>query len=352
MKIAMLSPYFNVLNHGAEQLTQKMKTEFEDKGHTMDIFNFEDYTSFTKFFEEHFSASYFGSFFKKYIGIEPSIFYARYVKQLSKKSFRDYDLLWCNSEFIVTLFCKSVRDKYNIPFIVTSNQNKSQLLKSIAKLKPDLLAVLTPEYKTFLQGIDCNVVCILPGIDTNYFKPNRKCLFDNLPKPIFLSTAALIPGKRISAIIDAVSKTNGSFVFTSDGPERKKLLKLCEEKLKGRYQYLGIVDNLPSIYNSVDYYVSASLSEGLSRSVHEAMGCNIPIVYQIDENRKLQVGDAGVGCNTFNKYDFVNALNSIQKKDFRDIPRKQAEMFDWKTTVDSYIKEIQKVLKGEINNES
>lgn len=346
MKIALLSPYFDVVNHGAEQFTRKMKVEFESKGHIVDIFNFEDYTSFTKFFEEYFSASYFGSFCKKYIGIEPSIFYARYVRQLNKKTFADYDLLWCNSEFIVSLFCKSIRDKNNVPFIVTSHQNKSRLLKSIAKLKPDLLAVLTPEYKNFLQGIDCNVVCILPGIDTDYFKPNRKHLFDNLPKPIFLSTSALISGKRINAIIDAVSEIKGSFVFTSDGPERKKLLKLCGQKLPGRYQYLGIVDDLPSVYNSVDFYISASLSEGLSRSIHEAMGCNIPIVYQEDEIRKWQVGEGGIGCNTFNKSLFVSALKSLQYSEFKDEPRKQAEKFDWNTTVETYMKEIQNIMEA------
>jgi glycosyltransferase involved in cell wall biosynthesis len=214
-------------------------------------------------------------------------------------------------------------------------------------LQPDLLAVLTSEYEKFLIGIIGNIKCIHSGVDTELFKPMQTNKQQLPERPWFLSTASLTPAKRIHLIIDAISKIGkGSFIFTSNGPEREKLLSLAEKKIPYRYEYLGPVksEQLPAIYNFCDYYVNASVSEGLSTSISEAMACNLPVVYQKDENREWQIDGAGIGCNTIDTNEFALALTAIVNDKFGNIPRKQAEKFSLKHSAQLYDEEIRKVL--------
>lgn len=342
----MICPYHGLIERGAEQFVSNLKDAIEPLGHSVDILSIKDLNiPYFKRWDEHISSALVGSFFKKFIGFEPSITQAYYSFRKMKK---DYDIIWSNAEYFVAKFCYKNRKKNGTPFIVSSHSNPSRLMKTIAKLKPDLYAVLTPQYKEYLSGFDGNIKCIPPGVDLEKFK-SKATTNINLEHPIFLSTAALYPNKRINLIIEAVAKLNkGSFVFTSGGPEKEKLLKLAEVKLKNRFKYLGIVDKkiLPNIYNACDVYVNASRSEGLSTSVLEAMACNKPIVAQKDINRKWTVEKAGVLVNDCNDIvDFSSSLFFASKNSWKYNPRCQAEKFGWKEVAKVYDEEIRKLVK-------
>ena len=157
MKVAMLSPYYNVVYRGAEQFGEHLQQALKPLGYDIDIIGARDFTPFIKSWENYVSASYIGSFCKKYVGIEPSLFYSIYIKNLRDYDFSKFDLIWGNSEFIVAQFAKQLSKKYKIPFILSAHSNKSKLLKKLALLQPDLLAVLTPEYQHYLNGIKGNI---------------------------------------------------------------------------------------------------------------------------------------------------------------------------------------------------
>ena len=347
MKVAMLSPYYNIIYRGAEQFGEHLQQALKPLGYDIDIIGADSFIPFIKSWENYISASYIGSFFKKYVGIEPSLFYALYIKNLKKHNFCSYDMIWGNSEFIVAQFAKQISKKYGTPFILSSHSNKSKLLKKLAKLYPDLLAVLTPEYQHYLNGTKGNIKCIHSGVDTDLFNPMQISKQQMPERPWFLSTASLTPAKRIHLIIDAISKLKkGSLIFTSSGPEKEKLLAMAEKKIPCRYEYLGPVksEQLPAIYNFCDYYVNASVSEGLSTSIAEAMACNLPVVYQKDENRNWQIDGAGIGCNVTDTNEFALALTAVVNDSFGNIPRQQAEKFSLKHSAKLYDEEIKKIL--------
>jgi len=347
MLIAILSPYYGIVHRGAEQHAEKVKKSFEELGHNVYILSI-DKKKYNKTWEDNVTNSLIGSAFKKYIGIEPSISQMSYVRQLFKSDIEVYDLLWSNGEYFTASFCKSVRDYYDIPFVVTSHSNKSALLKSIAHLEPDLYAVLTPQHLEYLKGMKGNIKCIPLGADTEMFKPERQKRESFFEHPIFLSTAALLPAKRIDLVINAISKLDkGTLMFTGTGPQYNKLIELAEKKLGShRYVYLGDVDRktLPAIYNSCDYYVNASKSEGLSISIYEAMACNLPVIYHKDETRDWQVGPGGIGVDTTNEKEFVDVLKHIKDNNFNNWPRYQAEKYNWNNSVKMYDEEIKKVV--------
>lgn len=270
----------------------------------------------------------------------------KYSKIFPPELLKDYDLLWSNAELFSADYCNYIRGLYKIPFIVSSHANKSALLKSLARLNPDLLAVLTPDQIKYLEDYETNVKCIPAGVEIDFFKPERKKKYD-IERPIFLSTASLFPNKRIHLIIKAISKLDsGSFVFTSTGPENNKLRRLANELLQRRHLYLGNIPrkDLPLTYNRCDYYVNASHSEGLSMSIFEAMACNLPVIYHDDETRRWQVGDGGFGTDVTDVDKFKTELCKATLYKFNDDPRKQAEKFSWDNTIKTYEKEIKKIL--------
>jgi glycosyltransferase involved in cell wall biosynthesis len=260
----------------------------------------------------------------------------------------NYDILWNNGEMFGALFCRKIRDKYGIPFVCTFHGNESMLMVMEGLTKPDVYAVLTPHYKTFLERkIKGNIICIPNGVDLKFYNPNYKPLkkygIDELDRPIFLSTSALTPSKRVDLIVKAVSKLDkGSLVFTSTGSMEHEILELASKKLKGRHQYLGVIpfEELPSLYNSCDIYVNASKAEGHSLAVLEALACNLPVVSHNDANRKWAIGNAGIVTDVTNIDRFTSALKTIYETEWDNIPRKHAEEFSWEKTVDAYEKEI------------
>jgi len=364
IKIAMITPHYGYLNRGAETFTTNIVNELLNRNHQVDIYGMghgehvinvpgiKIDQGMGKTWKDIVTKTQIEAVFKKYIGIEPSLPHYSYYQSLSNQFKKDlYDLLWNNGEIFGELFCYKTRKKHHIPFLSTFHGNESMMMITEAWLKPDIYAVLTPQYKRFLQDkVKGNITVIPNGVDLERYKkksPLKKYGIDKLERPIYLSTSALTSKKRVDLIIQAIATLKkGSFVFTSEGPEKQKLLELCEKHLKNRFIYTGTVpfDELPNLYSACDVYVNASRSEGHSLAILEAMACNLPIVSQNDENRQFSIEKAGILTDVTDRMKFKNALQKAGEKNWENIPRKQAEKFSWKKTVDSYEHEIKKIL--------
>ena len=87
--------------------------------------------------------------------------------------------------------------------------------------------------------------------------------------PSFLKAAGLVAEKFNQA----------SFLVVGEGPERERLQRMARELgLDGKVRFTGFVEDMGSIYSSIDLLVISSLTEGIPLVVLEAMHQGIPVV--------------------------------------------------------------------------
>jgi len=100
---------------------------------------------------------------------------------------------------------------------------------------------------------------------------------------IFVTSARLIPHKRIDTLIDTVSKLNYDFrlIVIGEGPELKDLSQLVKVlKLETRVFFLGKIssDLLFEILSLSSAYLSWSAEEGAPNAFIEALNFGLPII--------------------------------------------------------------------------
>jgi glycosyltransferase involved in cell wall biosynthesis len=98
-------------------------------------------------------------------------------------------------------------------------------------------------------------------------------------KPIFVSVGSLIPRKDplsvIRGFLASNVQTDSILVIVGNGPMRSQ----CEEiaTSHSNIHFTGQVNNVVEYLQASDYFISASLSEGLPNTVLEALACGLPV---------------------------------------------------------------------------
>ncbi|NJN84397.1 MAG: glycosyltransferase family 4 protein [Caldilineaceae bacterium] len=100
------------------------------------------------------------------------------------------------------------------------------------------------------------------------------------------STGRLVPGKGIETMLAALAKLRSStldgrfkLVLAGDGRERATYEALADSLGVGEAVYfLGFRHDIPAFLAGIDIFVTASLAEGLSIALLEAMAAQCPIV--------------------------------------------------------------------------
>ncbi|MAJ43835.1 MAG: hypothetical protein CMF96_03695 [Candidatus Marinimicrobia bacterium] len=131
------------------------------------------------------------------------------------------------------------------------------------------------------NGIPKNNVYVLPNsIDVERFTPNKliKKEFD------LISLGRLSPEKELKNLLRIVvslklKRPDIRVAIAGKGPELEKLKEyIFKNKLTDNINLLGFVDNIVEFYNKGKIFVLTSSTEGLPRTVIEAMACGIPCV--------------------------------------------------------------------------
>ena len=137
-------------------------------------------------------------------------------------------------------------------------------------------------YKQYLNIFNNKRVVYIPTpIDTYSFKKNNRT--DMSPKFRILFASSLSSKKGLLDLLKVMEDLSTSYkeiqlVIAGDGPLREYVLNIAAKKKW--LIYVGLVEHsrMPLLLNSVDLLVHPSHFEGLSRTVLEALACEIPVI--------------------------------------------------------------------------
>lgn len=193
---------------------------------------------------------------------------------------------------------------------------------------------------------------ITNGVDTEKFFPadndlKRKLrikLGIPLEKKVFITVGSLIQRKDVSTVIRGFTiynnnNKNSLLLVAGDGKERKNLERLANKSVV----FLGKVSNIVEYLQASDFFISASLAEGLPNAVLEAMACGLPCVLSnISPHMELFQGEKGNFFETKNPEQLSQVLKTLSQEDYslhRSLSLKLArEKFSAKTMSERYQK--------------
>ena len=132
-----------------------------------------------------------------------------------------------------------------------------------------------------------NVMAIQNGVNTDKYHPIEALQRETLRKnfgftndtKIFLSVSSLVKGKDIATLIRSFKIANiksSKLILLGDGSERQALESIAN--FSPNIHFVGNVNNVDEYLAASDFFISASLSEGLPNSVLEAMASGLPVV--------------------------------------------------------------------------
>lgn len=147
-----------------------------------------------------------------------------------------------------------------------------------------------------------------------------------------------------------ITNSNLILLLIGDGPEEKNLKNWVKKNnLERQILFLGYQENVTAILELLDIYLHASLYEGLSNSILEAMsaGCAI-LAIDIPENREiLKNGEEGFLVDFKNKKHFYSLMeNLIKDKNLRDKVSEGAKKRILNFSLDKSINELNKFLQN------
>lgn len=145
-----------------------------------------------------------------------------------------------------------------------------------------------------------NTCVVHNGVDTELYAPvsgeRRRLLRHHLGLPengrIFISTGHLDPRKDPVVAIDGVLAGDDQAVLLLLGSGTLRAeLEYRYRDCADRVRFVGRVANVHDYLQASDYFVSASLAEGLPNAVLEALACGVPcFLSDIPEHREIVAG--------------------------------------------------------------
>ena len=101
-------------------------------------------------------------------------------------------------------------------------------------------------------------------------------------------------------------------------------------------------ENMPALYRQSDVLVSATMQEGMSNAMLEAMASGLPIVATRCEGAEELMGDNGIVVKQGGAKAIADAVRSLagsrqRYEQMSKAARSRAERFSWKSVAEKYL---------------
>ena len=205
---------------------------------------------------------------------------------------------------------------------------------------------------TFMPGLSIEV--IPNGVDLELFSPDPT---PEKPDTLRLLTVGrLSPTKRVEMLIDAVEMLQKQGVKVqltiagSGALERRLRQTVTRKNLADVVRMAGRVEpeKMPRLYRQNDIFVSATMQEGMSNAMLEAMASGLPIVTTACEGLDELISDNGIIVRGNDPQALAQAVRAL----YDDWPtldrmskaaREHAHNFSWKNVAQKYLNLYEKV---------
>ncbi len=186
------------------------------------------------------------------------------------------------------------------------------------------------------------------GVDLDRFHPAQKR--DESGELKLLTVGRLSVTKRVELLIDAVEILHRegyklSLTIAGGGKREQTLRNIVAPKeprdmikITGRMN----ADDMPKIYRQSDIFVSASLQEGMSNAMLEAMASGLPIITTRCEGVEELVTDNGLVVEKASGEAIAGAIKKLADdrplcEQMAKAARTRAEQFTWSRTAEEYL---------------
>jgi len=213
----------------------------------------------------------------------------------------DYDVVHAHSHlYVATNLAALCRRFDDTPLAITNHGLRSQsapgwafewYLKSVGRRTLDAADVVftyTDAERSALRdlGVETDVAVVPNGIDVERFSPEGDATDELGEGPVILFVGRLVDGKRPGDAFDGFARLaskvpDSRLVFAGKGPLKDDLERRARRAgIPERVQFLGHVDYeaMPPLYRSADLFVLPSETEGVPRTVLEALATETPVL--------------------------------------------------------------------------
>jgi glycosyltransferase involved in cell wall biosynthesis len=144
------------------------------------------------------------------------------------------------------------------------------------------------EHELRTHGVpDGRMVRIANGVDLAHFRPattesrraERRRLGIPGEEPLVVYCGRFAEIKRVDALLQAAAGAPVHVLMVGEGPEEDALRSMAgQPSLAGRVTIMPTVRDTAPVLRAADMYASASITEGMSGAVLEAMASGLPVV--------------------------------------------------------------------------
>ena len=274
----------------------------------------------------------------------------------------NYDLTHAFSGFPTGYLCR--RKPGAMPYIISLRG--SDVPGANARLQLDY-KILGPVFRRIWQNASALVACseglkeralaflptvsidVIPnGVDCERFTPRQPR--DEAGALRLLTVGRLSVTKRVEMLIDAVDILHRDdfkvhLTIAGGGALEGQFRETIAQKgLSDVIDMTGRVgsEGMPAIYRRGDVFVSATMQEGMSNAMLEAMASALPIVTTPCEGVEELIGDNGIVVEDENARALADAIRGLGEDGERyeqmsKAGRTCAEQFSWKSVADRYL---------------
>jgi len=235
--------------------------------------------------------------------IEPDVLHAHYVT-----NYGFFGALCSFKPFVITAWGSDV-------LVVPEARLISMIKKNVAIFtlkKADVITCDAKHMKEAMKRLRVHpekIKLIYFGVDTRKFSPGQKSevlktKLEISDSPVVISLRNLESLYDVETLIKSApfvlkEAPKTKFVIAGKGSEEKKLKELAKSLgVEDNVKFVGFIrnDELPQYLNTMDVYVSTSLSDaGIAASTAEAMACGLPVVITDVADNKKWVEDGANG---------------------------------------------------------